>query len=138
MEPAPAPGAPAPASPPPPPFLLKQSKFGTALALFPRAGSDASSRDTGFALCQLGLLAQDSPEGYVEDVVIFDERHTKADVAVTRAHKQAIRVLCGADGLAALERVKRMTTSAWLMTGGDTSRMGEGAAGYLHVIVRPC
>jgi hypothetical protein len=120
------------------PFVLRLSAaHKNVLGLFKRAGSDASANDTGKALCDMGLLARESPEGYIEDVIIFDERHTQKDVAVTRAHRQAIRVLCGADGLALLEKTKRMTTSAWLMTGGDTSRVHEGAAGYLHILSRP-
>ena len=117
------------------PFELRPSQARKdVLGLFKRAGSDAGANDTGKALCDMGLLARESPEGYIEGVKIYDERHTKKDVAVTRAHRQAIRVLCGADGLALLEETKRMTTSAWLMTGGDTSRVHEGAAGYLHII----
>ena len=124
------------------PFFLKPTASVSclgALGLYKRAGSDASSQDTGYALCQLGLLARESAEGYVEDVLIFDERHTKVDVAVTNVHRQALRVLCGDDGLAALENMslpRRMTTSAWLMTGGDTSRVSEGAAGFLHIITK--
>lgn len=121
------------------PFVLRASAAsGGALGLYKRPGSDATARDTGYALCELGLLARESPEGYVEDVLIYDERHTRADVAVTRVHRQALRVLCGADGVAALEAMatRRMTTSAWLMTGGDTSRVEEGAAGFLHIISR--
>ena len=122
------------------PFFLKPAasvSHCVALGIYKRAGSDATAQDTGYALCQLGLLARESVEGYVQDVYIFDERHTKSDVALTKVHRQAIRVLCGDDGLAALENMslpRRMTTSAWLMTGGDTSRAAEGAAGFLHII----
>jgi hypothetical protein len=125
------------------PFYLKATAIGSncqgALGLYKRAGSDATKEDTGYALCQLGLLARESVEGYVLDVRIFDERHTKTDVAVTNVHRKAIRVLCGDDGLAALENMsvpRRMTTTAWLMTGGDTSRSAEGAAGFLHIITK--
>jgi hypothetical protein len=124
------------------PFFLKATAIGSncgALGLYKRAGSDATKEDTGYALCQLGLLARESVEGYVPDVRIFDERHTKSDVAVTKVHRKAIRVLCGDDGLAALENMslpRRMTATAWLMTGGDTSRAAEGAAGFLHIITK--
>ena len=126
----------------PAPFFLKptasESRRG-ALGLYKRAGSDAGPSDTGYALCQLGLLARESAEGYITDVLIFDERHTKQDVAVTSIHRTAVRVLTGDDGLAALESMplpRRITTSAWLMTGGDTSRAAEGAAGFLHIITK--
>ncbi len=118
------------------PFFLKRTGASGALGLFRRAGSDATARDSGYALCDLGLLPRASAEGYVEDVLLFDERHARADVAVTRVHRQAVRVLCGADGLAALEAAapRRLTTSAWLITGGDTARAAEGVAGFLHII----
>ena len=58
-------------------------------------------------------------------------------MAVSRVHRQAIRVLCGADSLAALEAmaVKRLKTTAWLLTGGDAINANNGPAGYLHILM---
>ena len=55
---------------------------------------------------------------FIPDVFIYDEQHSRTDKAVAYLHRECIRVLCGEEGVAALEKHRRLGTSAWFMTGG--------------------
>lgn len=55
---------------------------------------------------------------FISDVFIYDEQHSKTDKAVAYIHREGIRLLCGEEGVAALELHRRMGTSSWFMTGG--------------------
>ena len=73
-------------------------------------------------LLDLGIIKVevDTSDGekFIPDVVIYDEQHSKEDKAVAYIHRECIRHLCGEEGVLALEKFKRLGTSAWFLTGG--------------------
>lgn len=109
--------------------------------MFPRTPMRRGARPiTGQLLLALGLVEADPDAGDVAegviDCIVYDERHRKSDVAQSALHRKAMRLLCGEDGVALLEAapVRRITTSAWLLTGGDVVRAEEGAIPCLHTL----
>ena len=55
---------------------------------------------------------------FIPDIFIYDEQHTQTDRAVAYLHRETIRLLCGSDGVEALEKHGCIGTSAWFVTGG--------------------
>jgi hypothetical protein len=80
---------------------------------------------TGHGLLMRGLVSKPSPLGYIEGVKLYHEPQNKF-VAVSNIHRQAILILCGPDGLAALEQCKKLTISAWITTGAS-----------IHPVIQP-
>lgn len=125
-----------------PPYQFRPTTAGPIPALglcARRAKHQFENSATGQGMESDGKLQLDSPEGYVENVLIYDERHSRRDIFVAHIHRQAIRVLCGNDSLEALENMptKRLTATAFLVTGGDGAHAEDGLAGYLHIITGP-
>lgn len=122
-----------------PVWRLKKNAAGH-LALYPRADmAPGDGRPTCNSLVAAGLATPGaSPEGFVPDVLVVDGRGA---LFFSTVHVDAVRLLCGDDGVAALRAAAApgpctMTASAWLVTGGDGEQAAEGLQGLLHTIDR--
>ena len=83
-----------------------------------------------------GDLQIPSPNGYVENVMVFDRMNMRF-LFISRIHRQAIELLCGSDSLALIESRRSIEGSAWITTGGNALKAKkEGLWPLLHEIVR--
>ena len=93
-----------------------------------------TSTPNGTALAMLGKVAIHSSMGYISDVDIVHE-DSRRIIAKSSVHKEIITKLCGQESSSRLETIKKMTVSAWLITGGNFSVANDGAiAPHLHTI----
>ncbi len=92
-----------------------------------------TSTPTGAALATLGKVAIHSSLGYIHDVEIVHE-HSMRTIAKSSVHKEIISKLCGQESLSLLATIKKMTLSAWLVTGGNFSASSSAIAPHLHAI----
>jgi hypothetical protein len=73
----------------------------------------------GDTLLKMGLVQQEEEdEKFICDVIVFDERHTKQDVGVVNLHREALIMLCREEVVGLIETHRRITTSAYIFTGG--------------------
>jgi len=108
-------------------YELRHTKDGI-VGLFNRAevtpkGSGAPSGQDMVDL--LGMPTKDTDDRIV-GVRVNNEQGGYVDWGVSDLHRPAIRMPCGDDGVEVLEHYKRISTTAWLLTGGDMSKMKEG------------
>jgi len=54
---------------------------------------------------------------FIPNVYIIDDQHTKKDQIVVYIHREVIRLMCGEEGVEALESHRRLCTTAWVMIG---------------------
>lgn len=119
------------------PFWRLRERDGV-VGMFPRDKNGlaaGASMPTGemlyaFHLLQEGNLASEAD--WIRGVVVNDERGGYVDRHASDLHREAIRMLCGDDGVALLERYQRISTSAWIYTGGDVSKASRGVFPLLH------
>lgn len=101
--------------------LKLDSKTETYLTVSAR-DSNMKYLPSAIDLLSRGLVRVEDDTGnvdkFIQDVFIYDEQHSRQDKAVAYIHRECIRVLCGDEGVAALEKHRRLGTSAWFMTGG--------------------
>jgi hypothetical protein len=71
-----------------------------------------STMPTGSMLKDLGIVKYETDDSkFVRNVVLFEELHDQRDHAVVDIHREAIRLLCGEEDVAAVETHKRIGTS---------------------------
>lgn len=126
---------PGPAKPSPqlPCFELFESSRGS-VSLRPRAGSRPVSGQNLLIWGLVDAIDQETADedSWISGITLHDEIANAGDWAVSKLHRKATELLCGKEGVELLESVKRMSTSAWALTGGDMVA-GKPVA-LLHVV----
>jgi hypothetical protein len=71
-----------------------------------------STMPTGSMLKDFGIVKYETDDSkFVRNVVLFEELHDQRNHAVVDIHREAIRLLCEEEGVAAVETHKRIGTS---------------------------
>ena len=93
-----------------------------------------TQKPTGQMLLDNELVPQLPLNGEIDDVTIAQVTSdgTSEDVAIAQIHKQAMLILCGQESTALLEEKRRLSLTAYLITGGRTA--ADAIASLLHTI----
>jgi hypothetical protein len=113
----------------------KELPPGTLGIIARHAGLAKTQLPTAQVYLKQGILEQESPLGYIDNVLLYESTVEHKFVLVASIHRQAILVLCGEDSLKLVESNKRMSLHAFILTGG-TLDADMIPIGDLHVIER--
>ena len=91
---------------------------------------------TGQYLLSKNLVSVHSASGYIDDVFLYDEKFQNRIVGRVRLHRDVLMMLFEPDVVRLLEEKKLITTSAFLITGGDVLRP-QRVTGLLHQMMGP-
>ena len=102
-------------------YYLKEGTHG-AMCLVKKSDESNTQEGlpTGHGLLLRGLISNPSKLGYIDQVMLFDDYKRKF-VAMSRINKESILILCGAESLTKLENCKKLSISAWIVTGAQNS-----------------